>query len=117
MLIIFYILGKLLYNIAIFKELGVLFFGTNLALIFVYFLFFFKIKTSLHILSLSSTLGFFLIYASIHSIAIVPIAILLIILTGVVASARLHLKAHTAKEIYIGFFLGLISQFLTYLLL
>ena len=116
-LVIFYILGKLLLNISVFRELGMLFFGTNLALVAVYFLFFFKIKTSLHVLSMSSTLGFVLIYGSVHSIATLPITMLLIILTGILASARLHLKAHTALEIYLGFFLGLAGQFIYYFLL
>ncbi|NVK52222.1 MAG: hypothetical protein HWD85_04750 [Flavobacteriaceae bacterium] len=117
MLLIFYVLGKLLYNIVAFKELGILFFGTITALVIVYFLFFLKIKTSLHVLSLSSMLGFFLLYATLHSISILPIAIVLVLLTGILASARLHLKAHTPKEIYIGFFLGFTSQFITFLFL
>jgi hypothetical protein len=28
------------------------------------------------------------------------------------ASARLHLKAHTSREVYIGFFIGLIAPLL-----
>ncbi len=117
MLIIFYTLGKLLINISVFKSLGVLFYGTNLSLIVIYFLFFFKIKTSLHIVSMSSALGFFLIYGTLNSIAILPIASLLILLTGVLASSRLHLKAHKPKEVYLAFFLGLISQYAAYILL
>lgn len=110
MVIIFYALGSLLYNIPVFRELGVLFFGINVALLIIYFLFYFKIKSSLHIMSMSSALAFFLIYGSVHSISILPIAIALIILTGVLASSRLHLKAHTPLEIYFGFFIGLIGQ-------
>jgi len=34
---------------------------------------------------------------------------LLFLLSGLIASARLHLKAHTEKEVYIGFFIGFIS--------
>jgi len=117
MLLVFYILGSILIKIPVFKELGVLFYGTNLALIATYMLFFFKIKTSLHILSMSSTLGFFLIYGALHSISILPIAISIIVLTGLLASARLHLKAHNPQEIYLGFFLGVTSQCLGFILL
>ena len=117
MLIIFFVLGRFLINIPDFRELGVLFYGTNLALVIIYFLFFFKIKTSLHIVSMSSMIGFFLFFGTDNSINIVPIAILLLLLTGLLASARLHLKAHTPKEIYIAFFLGITTQFLSYLYL
>jgi len=117
MLIIFYVLGKLLINIPDFRELGILFYGTNISLALVYLLFFFQIKSSLHILSMSSTLGFFLLFANNYSISILPLGSILIILTGILASARLHLKAHNQKEIYLGFFIGLIGQFLGFIML
>jgi len=117
MLIIFYVLGKLLINIPDYRELGILFYGTNISLALVYLLFFFQIKSSLHILSMSSTLGFFLLFANNYSISILPLGSILIILTGILASARLHLKAHNQKEIYLGFFIGLIGQFLGFIML
>jgi len=117
MLLIFYILGWVLIKIPVFKDLGILFYGTNLALIVTYILFFFNIKTSLHIMSMSSTLGFFLIYGTLNSISILPIAIIMIVLTGLLASSRLSLKAHKPLEIYLGFFLGITTQCLGYVLL
>lgn len=117
MLCVFYILGWLLIRIPDFRDLGVLFYGTNLSLIVIYVLFFFKIKTSLHIVSMSSTLGFFLIYGTLNSISILPIAAIIIVLTGLLASSRLHLKAHTHLEVYLGFFLGISAQYVGYLLL
>jgi hypothetical protein len=117
MLLIFYILGKRFINIPDFKELGMLFYGTNISLALIYLLFSFKLKSSLHVMSLSSTLGFFLLYGNLHSISILPITVILIILTGVLASSRLHLKAHNQKEIYLGFFIGLLGQFVAYSLL
>lgn len=117
MLLIFYVLGKFLINIPDFKELGILFYGTNVSLALVYLLFSFQIKPSLHILSLSSTLGFFLLFGNLHSISILPIIVILLILTGILASSRLHLKAHNQKEIYFGFFIGLAGPFIAYNLL
>ena len=111
MLVIFFILGKFLYNITDFKELGLLFFGTILALIVVYILFILRIKTSLHVLSMSNALGFFIIYGTLYNINTTIIMIALVLLTGLLASARLELNAHNKKEVYIGFFLGLLSQF------
>lgn len=117
MLILFYILGKYLINIQDFKELGMLFYGTNISLALVYLLFSIQIKSSLHIMSLSSALGFFLFYGNLHSKSVLPIAIVIILLTGVLASSRLYLKAHNQKEIYFGFFIGLIGQIIAYGLL
>ena len=117
MLIIFYFLGQRLLNVQDFRELGMLFYGTNISLIIIYFLFYLNIKSSLHIMSMSSALGFFLIYGSTHSITILPIATVFIILTGILASSRLSLKAHTSLEIYLGFFIGLFGQFLSYVIL
>ena len=117
LLIIFYFLGKILYNIPIFEELGVLFYGTTTAIVLVYFLFFFNIKTSLHIMSMSSAIGFFLILGNLYSISIIPVIGVLIFLTGVLASARLHLKAHTKLEIYLGFCVGLFCQFAVFYIL
>jgi len=117
MLLIFYVLGRFLIYIPVFKDLGVLFYGTNLALIATYILFFFNIKTSLHIVSMSSAVGFFLIYGTTNNISILPITITLIVITGLLASSRLHLKAHKPLEVYLGFFLGIITQYLGYILL
>ncbi len=117
MLIIFSILGRLFYNITDFKELGLLFYGTDLALAVVYFLFQLKIKTSIHILSMSSTIAFVLIVTTINGISALPIIAILFALTGILASARLHLKAHTPLEIYLGFALGFCSQISLYYLL
>lgn len=117
MLLVFYVLGWFLIKIPVFKDLGILFYGTNLALIVTYVLFFFNVKTSLHIMSMSSTLGFFLIYGALNSISILPIAIVIIVLTGLLASSRLYLKAHKPLEVYIGFFLGITAQCLGYILL
>ena len=36
--------------------------------------------------------------------------LLLIVLTGAVATARLYLNAHTIKEVYAGFIVGMIGQ-------
>lgn len=114
MLLIFFILGRLFYSIAAFRELGLLFYAIHIALFIVYFLFFLKIKTSLHVLSMSSMIAFVLIFSSQYAIAILPMVAILFLLTGLLASARLHLNAHKKMEIYLGFFLGFACPFLTF---
>ncbi|WP_421805789.1 hypothetical protein [Flagellimonas sp.] len=73
-------------------------------------LLFFKFKTSMHLLGMGSILTF-LVALSIHFEINITIAISLFTLcTGLVATSRLYLKAHTANELVIGFLLGSCSQ-------
>lgn len=69
-----------------------------------------KFKASHHMVSIAGVLMFF-IGLSIHfSININGTLALLFILTGAIATSRLHLQAHTFIELIIGFFIGLIPQ-------
>lgn len=114
MIVVFYFLGKSLFDISLIRDLAILFYGTSLSLFVLYFLFMAKFKTSIHLLSMGSALGFFLILTSKYSIGLTPILMIIILLSGLLASSRLHLQAHTPKEVYTGFFLGMISQFLVF---
>lgn len=114
---LFFILGKVFYKIPFIRDFSYLFFGSCIGLIIVYLLFFIKIKASLHLLSMGSMIGGLLLIQRIYTITIVPTISILILFSGIVASSRLYLKAHTEKEVYLGFFLGVISQFITYFIL
>ena len=114
MIILFLVLGNELKKITVLKDFGILFSGASYALIVVYFLFILKLKTSLHLLSMGMILGFFLVLAILYSISLLPVIILFVLLSGILASARLVLKAHTPKEVYLGFLLGVMSQFLAF---
>lgn len=70
----------------------------------------FKFKASIHMLSVSGLFMFF-INLSIHfSINIIGTLALISIITGAVATSRLHLKAHTYIELILGALIGLIPQ-------
>lgn len=79
---------------------------TVLALVFL----FAKIKMSLHMAAMAAML-FFIVGLSIHShsndIAVIA---LLLVMTGLVASSRLEMKAHTYTELGIGFAAGMLPQ-------
>lgn len=111
MILILYFLGNTIIQIPMIRNLGILFYGTSLSLICIYILFSAKLKSSLHLVSMGNMLGFFLIMTNINNLSILVIIIPLIFLSGVLASSRLHLKAHTPIELLIGFFLGFIAQF------
>lgn len=76
-------------------------------------LLFFRFKTSMHVFGISSVL-MYVISLSIHfEINLTLVISFLMLLTGVVGTSRLYLKAHNKAEIIIGFLLGIGSQLLT----
>ena len=117
MMTLLFMLGNFLYKISSIRELSYLFFGVVFGLGLIYLLFLIKIKPSLHLLSIGAAIGFFLLFQQLQSINILPIVTLLILLSGLLASSRLYLKAHTTREVYIGFFIGISSPFLAYYIL
>lgn len=75
-------------------------------------LLFFRFKTSIHLLGMGSIL-MFMIALSIHFEINITLAIsIFTLLTGVVATARLYLHAHSQIELLMGFLLGVFSQML-----
>ena len=117
MIFLFYLLGNILAKTPALRDLGFLFYGTSLSLLLIYFLFAFQIKSSLHLVSMGNGLGFFLILSNVYSLSLTPLIIILILLSGLLASSRLYLKAHTAKELVFGFFIGIVSQLAIFLFL
>lgn len=80
--------------------------STIIAILFL----FAKIKASLHMLGIGSLL-FFVIGISIHEQTNFLISIsILTLLTGIIATSRLEMKAHDFKELTIGFLVGIIPQ-------
>jgi hypothetical protein len=109
MIVLFYLLGNTLFGIENLRDLGMLFYATSLGLVFIYILFAFKIKTSIHLISLGITIGFFYVLSFMYQKILTAVLICGFLLSGILASARLHLKAHTQKEVYLGFILGFLS--------
>ena len=71
-----------------------------------------KFKASIHMIAIAG-LFMFLIALSIHfSININGVLALMSIVTGAIATSRLHLKAHNYKELILGFFVGMTPQLL-----
>ncbi|MEX0314964.1 MAG: hypothetical protein AB3N18_12370 [Allomuricauda sp.] len=78
--------------------------GTALILLFL------KFKTSIHLLGMGSLL-MFMIGLSIHFEINITLAIsVFTLLTGLVATSRLYLNAHSKIELVIGFLVGFCSQ-------
>lgn len=92
------------------NEVYYFFIGLLTAAIAILVLLFLKFKASLHLLGMGSIL-LFLIGLSIHFEINITIAIgLVILLSGLLTSSRLYLKAHTIPELILGFLIGASSQ-------
>ena len=92
------------------NEVYYFFIGLLTAAIAILVLLFLKFKASLHLLGMGSIL-LFLIGLSIHFEINITIAIgLVTLLSGLVTSSRLYLKAHTIPELILGFLIGASSQ-------
>ena len=91
-------------------ELFFFFFGGLISALLALVFLFAKIKASIHMIGISA-LTAFVIGLSIHSqINMLNTIFILIIMNGIVAASRLEMKAHTDKELSIGFITGLLSQ-------
>ena len=117
MIVLFYLLGNTLYGIPNLMDLGVLFYATTLGLVIIYILFAFKLKTSLHLMSLGVTTGFFYLLQNVYNQNLILVIIAALILSGILGSARLNLKAHSQKEVYLGFILGFVSPSIIFYIL
>lgn len=115
MIVLFYLLGNTLVSLPMLRDLGFLFYGTSLSLFCIYLLFSFQLKSSLHLVSMGNAVSFFLIISHTYSLSILPVIMILILFSGILASSRLYLKAHTSKELVLAFFIGMISQLVVFL--
>ena len=115
MTIVFFILAKSLSGIPNLFFLSQLFIGCSLSLSICYFLFFAKLKISLHMIGIATFIGFILNYSLLTKTNLLIFIASLIILSGIIAQARLKLKEHTLKEVLLGFAIGVLSQTLIFI--
>jgi hypothetical protein len=91
-------------------ELFFFFAGGLFSTIIAFMLLFAKVKASIHMIGISA-LTVFIIGLSIHSeINIINTVVFFVMINGFVASSRLQMKAHTMKELGIGFVCGMLPQ-------
>jgi membrane-associated phospholipid phosphatase len=71
------------------------------------------LKPSAHLGGLGGFLGLFMAVSAKYALNLLPFIGLLILVAGIIASARLKLKAHNGKELLLGFFSGVLIVFAT----
>ncbi|MEL4457099.1 hypothetical protein [Lutimonas vermicola] len=109
-----FLIGRAMTSIQIADLLAFSFFGIAFALSFTYLLFNIKVKTSLHTLGIGGVIGFVMVMSYEYQLNFNSIIAGLFIIAGLIGVSRLALNAHRPKEIYIGFLLGLVSQFISF---
>jgi len=109
-----YILANWLIKTSLVDILSLLFFGYGFGFLISYIFLYIKIKISLHTAAIGGLIGFLIYYSYNYQINLIPVFVVLFLLSGLIASSRLRLKAHTSKEVFLGFLSGMASQFLVY---
>jgi len=107
-------MGYWLYKTSVVNLLALFYFGYGVGLIGSYILLYFNQKISLHTAAIGGLIGFLIYYSYQFEINLIVLFILLFVLSGIIASARLKLNAHILSEVFYGFFLGILSQLIVY---
>lgn len=105
-----FLLGSMLYKTRIVDELSLYFFGSTIALGVAYIFLWLNLKISIHTLGAGGLIGLLIILSYTYKLNLLLLIMLVVILSGFIASSRLKLKAHETKEVYIGFLVGVLSQ-------
>ncbi|WP_289038753.1 hypothetical protein [uncultured Zobellia sp.] len=107
--LLLFVVYKVIPNTNI-AELHFYFVGLIIASLTTLITLFFKLKISMHLMGMGS-LVMFLTALSIHFEVNITLGLsIFTLLTGLVATSRLYLKAHTRAEIILGFLVGFLSQ-------
>ena len=109
-----FLIGRAMIGIGIVDLLAFSFFGVAFALSFTYLLFNINIKTSLHTLGIGGIIGFVMVISHEYQLNFNALLAFLFILAGFIGLSRLALNAHRPKEVYIGFLLGIVSQWMSF---
>jgi len=111
------ILGYLSYSLlpkSICVELHYFILGALITAAFGMILALLKFKTSIHMMSTGGAF-FFMVLVNLHyDYSFSNTFALFVIVMGAMASSRLHLKAHTPKELAVGLFVGVVPQLLLF---
>jgi hypothetical protein len=112
-----FILGYLSFGLlpkSICAELHYLFLGAMITVILGMILAILKFKTSIHMMSSAGAFFFMILVNLRYDYSFINTTVLFVIVMGAMASSRLHLNAHTPKELVAGFFIGVTPQILLF---
>ncbi len=109
-----YLIGRMLLSLQVVDLLAYSFYGSCMALLISYLLFYLKIKTSIHTMGIGSLIGFIVMMSIYYEMNFNLLLAVLVILAGFIGSARLALEVHKPFEILLGIVIGIGSQLLVF---
>ncbi|HMT27813.1 MAG TPA: hypothetical protein PKD91_00900 [Bacteroidia bacterium] len=80
--------------------------------IFIAWLLSYKWKVSIHMIGIGGLTGMFFGLSQMLNAGLLNIIILVVLISGILGTARLILGAHTPRQIYIGFLIGFFTEWL-----
>lgn len=104
------LIGKMLFKIIIVNELAIYFIAGGFSLLIVYGFLWLGIKVSIHTLGVGGLIGFVISLSRVYGHNYLFIIAALFILFGIIANARLKLRAHLFSEVIWGVLIGIITQ-------
>ena len=110
--IIGFLIGKLLLKLTLVNDLAVFIFAGSLGMLVIYAFLWVEKKVSIHALGIGGYVGFMLYLSYSYSLNLLLFIALGFVLFGIIANARLQLKAHNAQEVVYGFVIGVGLQLL-----
>jgi hypothetical protein len=97
-------------NIYNYPSLYYFFVGILFSILTAFILALLRVKISLHMVGLSGIFIFVLSLSIYYRLNLIYVIAFLIAAMGLTATSRLHYKAHTWIELFLGFFIGLLPQ-------
>lgn len=99
----------LFLDLSVWPSIKVLIFGGGLSVLLTAIINL-RYKISAHMVGAGGLLGSLIVVSYVLKYNAVPQIAVLVLIAGLIATCRLYLKAHQPKQIYAGFFLGLLTQ-------
>lgn len=109
-MMLLYLLTEKSITIEHFPPLHFFLLGGMLSAFFAFLLLFGKIKASLHLIGISALTIFIIGLSLKNQINTINLVAFFVLINGLVASSRLVMKAHSTKELIIGFLCGVLPQ-------
>ena len=111
-----FITGNWLYKSSVVDILSIFYFGYGIALLISYVLLHLEIKISLHAIAVSGLVGFAIYYSYFFQINMLFLIAPLFVLSGLIVTSRLKLKAHKFSEVLYGYSIGMLSQIFLFII-
>ncbi len=104
------LMSRMLFKMQSINDLAFYFVAGALALVLSYLFLRLRKKVSIHTLGVGSIIGFLMYISYTYQLNLLWILGVLFLFFGLMARARIALKAHTFSEVILGFIIGILTQ-------